>query len=219
LYVEIDALKNMFDIFFVSLIKVQEVCRRGVLIAQWCARGQETSKGFYKLTHNGCAERAGGSINYVNRQGSKNTVVAICTFGKKIVGSRILQKIITELGGVGEFSFLSSNGIDFFQKNDFFQKKRKKCKNLSIRSTTASAPAPPALHLTATPGATAIGSPASITHGLLTPTATTIHVAATVAAGPGVVIPVNRKYCYRLFFLRSIAHFFTQIYTNCFVSS
>ena len=30
LYVEIDALKNMFDIFFVSLIKVQEVCRRGV---------------------------------------------------------------------------------------------------------------------------------------------------------------------------------------------
>ena len=30
LYVEIDALKNMFDIFFVSLIKVQEVCcRRG----------------------------------------------------------------------------------------------------------------------------------------------------------------------------------------------
>ena len=38
LYVEIDALKNMFDIFFVSLIKVQEVCRRGVLIAQWCAK-------------------------------------------------------------------------------------------------------------------------------------------------------------------------------------
>jgi len=45
----------MFDIFFVSLIKVQEVCRREGLIAQWCARGQETSKGVYKLSHSGCA--------------------------------------------------------------------------------------------------------------------------------------------------------------------
>ena len=63
-----------------------------------------------------------------------------------------------------------------------------------IRSATASTPAPSALHLTATPGATAIGSPASITHGL-TPTAAAIHVAATIAAGPGVVIPINREYC------------------------
>ena len=63
-----------------------------------------------------------------------------------------------------------------------------------IRSATASTPAPSALHLTATPGATAIGSPAPITHGLLTPTAAAIHVAATIAAGPGVVIPINREH-------------------------
>jgi hypothetical protein len=49
---------------------------------------------------------------------------------EKKSGSRILQKIITEPGGVGEFSFLSSNGIDFFKKMIFFKKREKNARTL-----------------------------------------------------------------------------------------
>ena len=81
--------------------------------------------GFINCRTVGMQRGPGGSINYVNRQGSKNTVVAICTFGKKIGKVGFFKKSSLSREGLENFLFFHLMVLIFFKKMIFFKKREK----------------------------------------------------------------------------------------------